>query len=68
MPIIKHKYITSKPNGAHADRVQPSHWNEEHDVVWTDSDYPLRSFRQIIKIRNEGTQDEYIEILWEEII
>ena len=68
MPIITHKFTSPKPDGPHADRVQPSHWNEDHDAIWVDTDYPLRSFRQIIKIRNEGTPDEYIEILWEEII
>ncbi len=30
---IKHKFASAKSNGSDASRVQPSNWNEDHDVT-----------------------------------
>lgn len=63
---VNHTFVSSLPDGPNDNLLQPSHWNADHDAVFVDDDYPDRQFRMIIKIRNAGTAEEYIETLWEE--
>jgi len=75
MGRIYHPFVNPIPDEPSFPGTKPSDWNADHvidltmaDIVFIDSDYPTRSFKQVIKIRNEGTAEEYIETLWEEVL